>query len=114
MRIETSLASGELHPGMAQVQCWFVLGKRKTIRWAVRGCVRRLQRYAGWHSMRSFVEIQNLNDAKVTALSWALDSMVAHRVGKLILGIEDPMMCGILERPKAWPSFRVESSALLE
>lgn len=90
---------------------WYWVKKTHTL-----GCawvVRDSKGMSVWHSRRSFVEIQNLNDAKVTALSWALDNMVAHRVEKLILGIEDPMMCGILERPKAWPSFRVESSALL-
>lgn len=66
-----------------------------------------------WHSRRSFVEIHNLNDAKVIALRWAIESMVAHRVERVIVGFEDPTFCSILERPKEWPSIKVESTLLL-
>lgn len=90
---------------------WFLVKKTRFL-----GCawvVRDSNGVAIWHSRRSFVEIQNLNEAKMQTLSWALESMVAHRVEKLIMGIEDPMLCGSLERPNAWPSFKVESSILL-
>lgn len=81
------------------------------------GCawvVRDANGNAIWHSRRSFADIANLSDAKRRAMCWAIESMVAHRVEKVIFGIEDPVVCGFLDRPKAWPSFWYESSVLLD
>ncbi|KAL0890127.1 hypothetical protein Bca101_014110 [Brassica carinata] len=102
-------------PSRGWLKCnigWYWIKKTHTL-----GCawvVRDSKGMPVWHSRRSFVEIQNLREAKTQALSWALESMVAHRVEKLIVGIEDLVFSGILERPKAWPSFKVESTLLLD
>lgn len=58
-------------------------------------------------SRRSFSGILNLKDAKMQAIRWAVESLVAHRLDRVVLGIEDSVLVDIFERPKAWPSYKV-------
>ncbi|KAL0734367.1 hypothetical protein Bca4012_010577 [Brassica carinata] len=62
-----------------------------------------------WHSRKSFTCILSMKEAKMQTISWAIESLEAHRLDRVVLGIEDSVLVGLLERPKAWSSFKVES-----
>ena len=76
--------------------------------WIVRG-------YRGkplLHSTRSFANVLDLQEAKMIALCWTLESLAAHRLDNVIIAGKDATLLKVIERPRAWPSFTSEFHTL--
>ena len=58
------------------------------------------------HSRRACTGLNNLKELKMHVLLWAIDSMVSHKLNKVIFAIDDDMIVGAITSPKAWPSFK--------
>lgn len=65
------------------------------------------------HSRRAFSHILSLQDASLFSLVWAVESMVSHKLCKVVFAFEDSVLVGAVNRPKAWPSFRFHSMEVL-
>nr|VDD40921.1 unnamed protein product [Brassica oleracea] len=65
------------------------------------------------HSMRAFTGLNNLKELKFQVLMWAIDSMVSHRLNRVIFAVDDDMIVGAVTRPKAWPSFKAMRADIL-
>lgn len=64
------------------------------------------------HSRRSFADVWDLQEAKMMALRWTLESMVSHRLDNIIVAGEDAVLLKVIERPRAWPSYTSEYHSL--
>ena len=62
------------------------------------------------HSRRAFTGLNNLNELKVHVCLWAIDSMVSHKMNRVIFAFDDEMIVGAITIPMAWPSFKAMSS----
>ncbi|KAF8100389.1 hypothetical protein N665_0225s0007 [Sinapis alba] len=62
---------------------------------------------------RAFVNCPNMHEARFQCLIWATESMVYHRLNKVLFAMEDTTLIGLITRPAAWPSFRYQSKELL-
>ncbi|KAL0787421.1 hypothetical protein Bca101_003667 [Brassica carinata] len=58
------------------------------------------------HSRRAFTGLNNLNELKVHVCLWAIDSMVSHKMNRVIFAFDDEMIVGAITRSMAWPSFK--------
>lgn len=65
------------------------------------------------HSRRAFSNIKSKFEAQVISIVWSVESMVSHKVSKVMFAVEDALLVGIINRPHAWPSFRFQSSEIL-
>ncbi|KAG2332536.1 hypothetical protein Bca52824_003716 [Brassica carinata] len=55
---------------------------------------------------RAFSGIHSLLEAKHFGLTWAIESMLSHKIVNVCLEIEASELVGVVKRPKAWPAFR--------
>ncbi|KAH0904229.1 hypothetical protein HID58_043732 [Brassica napus] len=62
------------------------------------------------HSRRAFSGIMSRDDAKLTIVLWALESMRSQRQSNIIFAGEFGELFGALQRPQAWPSFSYQYS----
>lgn len=76
--------------------------------WIVRGCDGR----ALLHSRRAFNGVSSIMEAKRLGLTWAMESMVSHRIQRVTLEIEADDLVGSINKPKAWPAFRADGLEL--
>ncbi|KAF8097481.1 hypothetical protein N665_0288s0014 [Sinapis alba] len=58
------------------------------------------------HSRRAFFNSLNFNVARHAAFLWATESMSSHRVNRVIMAVEDTTTMEMIQRPRAWPSFK--------
>ncbi|KAG2264204.1 hypothetical protein Bca52824_071283 [Brassica carinata] len=65
------------------------------------------------HSRRVFTGLNNLKELKFQVLMWAIDSMVSHKLNRVIFAVDDDMIVGAVTRPKAWPSFKAMRADIL-
>lgn len=65
------------------------------------------------HSRRAFSNTRNKQEGIFISSVWAIESMLSHKVNKVIFALEDLVMVGVMTRPQAWPSFNFQSSELL-
>ncbi|CAL9221313.1 unnamed protein product [Arabidopsis halleri] len=66
------------------------------------------------HSRRAFTNINSLMEAHFLSIVWAIESMVSHRINRVIFGVESAVLVGVMNRPQAWPSFKYQSSEIME
>ncbi|KAG7590171.1 hypothetical protein ISN44_As07g023610 [Arabidopsis suecica] len=66
-----------------------------------------------FHSRRSFANILCKSDAVLRCVLWAMESMKSHRVDKIIFSFQDKTLVDAVNRPRAWPSFKAQSMALI-
>lgn len=62
------------------------------------------------HSRRAFSFIPNKNEATLKGLLWTIESMRSHGINRVIFGIQDQVLVDAVSKPKAWPSYRYQSS----
>ncbi|KAG7590131.1 Reverse transcriptase zinc-binding domain [Arabidopsis suecica] len=65
------------------------------------------------HSRRAFINIRSRKEAQFLCLVWAVESMVSHRLCKVLFAVEDVVLVGVVNRPQAWPSYRFQSGEIL-
>ncbi|KAG7542876.1 Ribonuclease H domain [Arabidopsis thaliana x Arabidopsis arenosa] len=66
------------------------------------------------HSRRTFTNINSLVEAHFLSIVWAVESMVSHRINRVIFGVESAVLKGVMNRPQAWPSFKYQASEIME
>ncbi|XP_010474056.1 PREDICTED: uncharacterized protein LOC104753510 [Camelina sativa] len=64
------------------------------------------------HSRRAFKGINLKNKTSFVGLIWAMESMLQHRVNKVIFAFEDNTVIAYMQRPQVWPSFKWEIEEL--
>uniref|UniRef100_A0A1J3J7Y2 Putative mitochondrial protein n=1 Tax=Noccaea caerulescens TaxID=107243 RepID=A0A1J3J7Y2_NOCCA len=64
------------------------------------------------HSRRAWPGVNSKSDCSFKCLTWAAESMISHGVRRVVFASEDSDLVGALNRPIAWPSFRLETSDL--
>lgn len=64
------------------------------------------------HSRKCFSNCVSLDDAKRQTFVWAIESMVSHKVYKVIFASDAVKLIKALERPQAWPSFSFQVSKI--
>ena len=65
------------------------------------------------HSRRLFSQMENLDHAKFSVLSWAIESLAFHRQVKVVFAFSDLSVVEMINNPIRWPAFSHVSSALL-
>ncbi|KAG7589319.1 Reverse transcriptase domain [Arabidopsis suecica] len=65
------------------------------------------------HSRRAFSNIPTAQETSLISLVWAVESMRSHKLNKVVFAVEDGVLVGAVNRPKAWPSFRFHSLEVL-
>ncbi|XP_013658605.2 uncharacterized protein LOC106363406 [Brassica napus] len=65
------------------------------------------------HSRRLFSQMENLDHAKFSVLSWAIESLAFHRQVKVVFAFYDLSVVEMINNPIRWPAFSHVSSALL-
>ncbi|KAG7585838.1 Ribonuclease H domain [Arabidopsis thaliana x Arabidopsis arenosa] len=65
------------------------------------------------HSRRPFSNCVDVIDAKLKCFLWAAESVHSHRLSKVVFAFQDPSFVGMVNRPKAWPSYRYHSQEVL-
>lgn len=43
---------------------------------------------------------------------WAIESMISHKMQRVVFALESSFLVGVVNRPKAWPSFSFQASEL--
>lgn len=64
------------------------------------------------HSRRSVSEIASLSEAQFQSILWDIDSMISHKVKKVIVASEALEMINAINRPQEWPSFQYYASEI--
>lgn len=52
------------------------------------------------HSRRSFANLQSRHEAFLHCLLWGINSMISHRLDRIIFAMEDTQWMKVMERPK--------------
>lgn len=113
-RVEQSVILKWEPPQVSWLKCNIGVNWRKEI--ALGGAAWVLRDSEGkvlMHSRRAFTGLNNLNELKFQVLMWAIESMVSHRLNRVIFAIDDDVIVGAVSRPKAWPSFKGMSAVIL-
>lgn len=58
------------------------------------------------HSRRSFPNLNSREEARTKCILWSIDSICSHNLNRVIFALDDSKMVKMVERPKAWPSYR--------
>ncbi|KAG2304864.1 hypothetical protein Bca52824_033515 [Brassica carinata] len=66
------------------------------------------------HSRKSSVQIWDDMEAKMVSWLWAVESMVSLKIHRVMFAGQEGDILGMIERPRAWPSFKFWSNALSE
>ncbi|KAG7578883.1 Endonuclease/exonuclease/phosphatase [Arabidopsis thaliana x Arabidopsis arenosa] len=61
---------------------------------------------------RSFVNVKDAFEAAFLSLLWGIESMKDHRFYRVLFAFQETTLVGIVNRPKAWPSFRYQAQEL--
>lgn len=64
------------------------------------------------HGRRSFVNVKDAFEAAFLSLLWGIESMKDHRFYRVLFAFQETTLVGIVNRPKAWPSFRYQAQEL--
>ncbi|KAJ4915693.1 RNase H domain-containing protein [Raphanus sativus] len=55
---------------------------------------------------------KSLEDAKLQATVWSLESLAEHHLNRVIIAFEDDTLVKVMLRPQAWPNFKWEHCEL--
>lgn len=64
------------------------------------------------HSRHSIAHIDNIDEAKLQCILWAINSMASLKLSRVVFGSEATDLIGSVTRPKAWPSFAYQASEI--
>ncbi|CAA7036814.1 unnamed protein product [Microthlaspi erraticum] len=60
------------------------------------------------HSRRALATVGNKLECGFIGALWALENLRSHGVKQVVLATEDSVVLGVMERPKAWPYFKLQ------
>lgn len=64
------------------------------------------------HSRRAFSNVNSKEEYVLTSLIWSIDSMKCHKLNRIIFASESVDLVGVINRPRAWPSFQFHEAEL--
>ncbi|XP_010413204.1 PREDICTED: uncharacterized protein LOC104699575 [Camelina sativa] len=65
------------------------------------------------HSRKAHMGFLVKDEADMHGFLWSVQSMISHKVTKIIFAFESDALVGVILRPKAWPSFAHQQAEML-
>lgn len=89
---------------------WSKHSKLAGTSWIVRDC----RGVVKLHSRRAFRGVNSLLEAKHLGVVWTVESMVSHKINKVLFEVEAPELVGVITKPRDWPAYRGFGSEILK